>query len=225
MNGQILGDGTRTSYTITYGADVIASGEFLSGTSSVLAATTINNVLNSLTTHTSTLATNVVTATSVINSGVDLIVAITQGTNDSGSTSTNDLSVVRTVTQSGADVDTYDNGMDGTIQVFVGTTELLSMNVAGMTTNEIATIIFDEFFDDTTYGAAIVGNSINLIGTTTGMLPAPSVQVMPGLDANGDPATLNVARTTVNDGSPLVNVTGTPTSYTSRSLSTRELTS
>ena len=46
------------------------------------------------------------------------------------------------------------------------------------------------------------------------MLPAPSVQVMPGLDANGDPATLNVARTTVNDGSPLVNVTGTPSSYT-----------
>ena len=207
----VPGVGTRSTYSVSYaGTEVIASTELPSGVGLTDAGTLIATAVNTLTTHTAT-GTNPFTATSVENSADDLIVTIAPGLNDDMSVPT--LAVARSVTQEGSLVAVF-GGADGNIEVLVGTTALLNMNVGGMTTNQIATLIFDTYSADPTFNASIVGNTINLIGANSGSANPPSVLVQVGSNADGSAGTLAAALTTINNGDPIVDTAGTPSSFT-----------
>ena len=203
--------GTPSSYSVTLaGTEVIASTELPLNSSAATVANLIQIALNNLATHSAGRSGTTVTATSSTNSEDDLVVIIDPGLNDSGPAPS--IAVSRSVTQTGIPADIF-GGTDGTITIVLGTTNLVTLNVGGMTTNEIATIIFQRFFDDPTYNASLVGNTINLLGPMTGPLAAPAVQVVAGQNSDGTAGTLAVARSTINTGDPLVNTSGTLSSY------------
>ena len=110
-------------------------------------------------THTASSSNGVVTATSVNNSGDDILVIITQGINDTGSTSTNDLEVSRVVTQTGSDIDIF-TGTDAMISKRLGTTVVQTYNVSGMSLGDIAILMGQEFSTDGRFQSQVTGTEL-----------------------------------------------------------------
>ena len=205
-------DGTRTSYSIFLDGTLVNSGVVTSNVNSSEAADQFSRIINNLSTHTATSSGSVVTATTVNNSGDDLLVLITQGINDTGSTSTNDLAVSREVTQTGSDIDVF-TGTDAMISKRLGTTVVQTYNVSGMSIADIAILMGQEFSTDGRFQAQVTGTELLLTATFTGTADAPFLDVTPGVLPTGVAATLAAARDVQNTGER-VTMTGETTQLT-----------
>ena len=97
--------------------------------------------------------------------------------------------------------------------VRLGTTDLASLNVAGMTLNQIAIAIGDAYVNDGQFNAQVTGPNIQLFAQFTGTDNPPMLDITPGQISDGTPATLAAARDVINDGQD-VTVTGETTQLT-----------
>ena len=190
----------------------VAEGSFGSNLSSQLAAEQVSLAINALVTHDSSDVGNVVTAESVANSGEDLEIVLTAGVNDAGSASTNNLSLMRMVTQPGAAVDTF-TGEDGMVSVLIGGNIISTINVSGITLTEVALRVSAAFSGDSRYTSSTTGTQVSVVATFLGQADRPSLDIVPGVLSNGTPATLAGVETVINNGEN-VTVTGETTQLT-----------
>ena len=201
-----------TTYSVSLAGSVVASGTISSASDAEQTALQVRQVLDGLSEITATSAGTTVVATSVANSADDLILNITPGTNDTGSTSTNDIAVDRIVVQNGSPVDVF-TGQDGMITARVGTDILTTINGAGMTLEQIATAIRNAYLTDTRYNATGTGTTILLTAQFTGTADSPALDVIPGVLPDETIATLTAAEMILNNGED-VTVTGETTQLT-----------
>ena len=197
--GVVSQGGTPSLYSIFLAGSAIASGVFTSNAASTVAAETIRQAIDDLTTHTATVSGSVVTATSVNNSSDPLVVEVSPGANDPGATSPNDIAVTRMVTQVGSQVEVF-TGEDAMVAARVGTDILTTVNGAGMTLEQIATAIRAAYTTDARYTATGTGTTISLLATFTGMDNSPALDVTPGVLSDGTAATLVAVETILNNG-------------------------
>ena len=209
--------GTPTMFNVVYGTTtVIETMDLPSNTAFGDIAETIRDMVNALPSHTATAVTNgSFTTTSVADSPDDLVINLINGTNQTSpaATSANNIAVNRITIQPGrAPGET--TGSDGVINLLSGGTSFTSINVAGMTSEQVATSIANGFTSTLgTWTGSATGNVVTLTADFNGPNPIIAVGVSAGTTPTGLPATLQVERMIVNNGQ-MITFSGALTSYT-----------
>ena len=199
LEGMLSVDGTLSSYSVVINSVVVASGQIISNSNAVTFAEQIREVINSLTEYRATRVNNVLTTTSEANTSEDILILITTGSNDTGSSSTNDLAVSRSVLQNGSTIDVF-TGEDAMITIRLGDTVLETLNVSSLTLNSIAVAIGNAYATDARFNAQVNGTQIQLFAQFTGTDNPPMIDVTPGILSTGAQATLTAQRTVINNG-------------------------
>ena len=209
----ISGSGTLTSYSISVDGTEVATGNFGDDDTSSDAAEEILSAFSGISSHTATRSDSVITATSMSNSGDDVTITITQGTNSTSGTSSNDLAVSRSVTQVGYAEDQV-AGEDATVTLSIEGTSFAATDAAGDSSDDVASAVATLFNNRSEYTASASGSVVTVTNVDTGQDDTPSVSVDAGEDADGTAGTLAVATVVVEDGETDTTTTGTLASYT-----------
>lgn len=224
----IPGSAAFSAYTVSVAGSQVANGVLPSAGSSSEVASRLQSVINGLSTHSATVSGSVVTATTSSNSGDDITVGIVAGTNETGKSSTNNITSTRALSRIGSSSDVY-AGQDATIVINIGTQQHGdTVTRAGGTITQLTTAVdtaVDTADADITqrYTATVPSTgkvrctASNFVGPT----PTITMTVSPGSTATDDAignititnATLAVTRTVVNDGEMIAVVSGDKASY------------
>ena len=209
----ILQDGTYTTLDAVNG-DTLFQYTFGSNLSSAEAAEEFKDFINDdVSGFTATRALSVVTVTSTTNTSDLLVTTITTGINKSGvSLSSNDLAVVRSVTQAGSLVAVY-NGRNSSITTNDGDTTRTVSITSTDTPTTIATALAAAINLGTKYTATASGAIVSVTSTFVGVTPALSVSLDAGLDLSNAPASLAVVSEVLEDGTIRVINAGSLSSY------------
>ena len=202
QQGQASIDATSmiSSFTATYGGVEIASGIVPSRANRFTFASLVSQALNSTAVVNSTVTNNVVTATSVANSGDELNVIIAPGQSDDDTIPT--IAVAKVVTQVGNDADVF-AGTDAMISPMIGTDGIGTVNAAGMTFAEITAAVAALYTTDGRYTPTAGTSSLLLVSTFAGDSPQTTWTVDPGtevVEGVAIPATLAADRIVISNG-------------------------
>ena len=152
---------------------------------------------------TSFTATNqgsgVVRVTTDTDTDLSLVVSGSSGTNRSGVSGTPSFSLSSSKIQEGYPV-RQTVGSDGSISVVVNGTALSTINVAGLTPNQIADRIVTAYAGTSAYTATDSDNVVTVVTPDTDSDSTTSIVVSPGRDSSNNTATLAIAQNTVRDG-------------------------
>ena len=196
--------GTPTAATVTY-SGTSYDFNFGSGVSAADAVDEVRNFITltpelngALTTAEPTAGTLRTTSRAFI--GDDTTIAITAGANASGETSTNNLAVTRSVTQTGQAQTTL-TGVDTRVIPYIGNESLGLLNLSGMSLTEAISAIRAEFNSDSRYTTSVSGTTLRLQSTFTGVEPLASIAVESvGVNSDGTATNFAIARTITEDG-------------------------
>ena len=202
QQGQASIDATSmiSSFTATYGGVEVASGIVPSRANRFTFASLVSQALNSTAVVNSTVTNNVVTATSVANSGDELNVIIAPGQSDDDTIPT--IAVAKVVTQVGNDADVF-AGTDAMISPMIGTDGIGTVNAAGMTFAEITAAVAALYTTDGRYTPTAGTSSLLLVSTFAGDSPQTTWTVDPGtevVEGVAIPATLAADRIVISNG-------------------------
>ena len=204
------GIGVRSRFAVSYaGTEVISSTELPSGADSATAGATIRAAIDALLTQTAT-GDDPFTVTSVANSAADIIVTLSLGTNDDGTTP--DIAIARSVTQTGSAVDVF-GGTDGSVEPFVGNRSLGVIDIAGMSLNDIAIAVASAFTTDGTFAGQVTGPELEITAQFTGIMNPATVNVNAGTNSDGTAADFAIARTVLDDGMGTTTTAGSAATY------------
>ena len=208
--------GTLTQYNVSYaGATVITNTDLPSASTAAQVADIIQSAINSLSELGATVDDVTVTTTTSTNTADNTVINIIPGTNGPSPTSTNNLSVTSMVTQEGVPMDVT-MGEDGSIEAFIGTTSIGTIDPVGKVPINIATELAALYEAATSYSGASDGNAVTATSSTQGAGAelAATVTVTPGVNPDGTAATLAVDRILLSDGSGSGTISGVLGSYT-----------
>ena len=211
--------GSPTGYSVVLNGAQVAGGSFASGIDSDAAAAVVQGAIDALDTHTATVSSSVVVATSVASQDEDLVVNINTGTTSAGTPTPNDIGVATQVLQEGNNVNEF-IGSDTVIEPFVGTDSLGPLNLRGFSLAQALTAVASAFTTDGRFTGTVDTdtNMVNLVSTFTGPSPTATITINDrGSLPDGSATGFAIIRNVVNDGTVATVTAGQLTIVTVRS--------
>ena len=177
-------EGRPTEYIIAQGNDELFRGNFSAAASSFDAASTVAAAIDNLLEYTgSTPFPAVARGTTVDNlADTGLTVDIITGVNDSTATSTNNLSVARTITQQGRQTE-LTGGTNASIDVLIGDVSIGTYDPMEQSISDIISGLDSLITADGRYTVTNVSPILRADSTFTGNSPVMSIVIDPGISA------------------------------------------